>query len=117
MSGRERVLKGYAVKLVSGEDAVWTMDGESGITARSPHSRCAFATYGAALETSLKSYNRLLGSGRAWRIRIVAIYTRPRRTAEQERADVVAWLRHRSTDDARILAARIEHGQHIGAAK
>ncbi len=114
MSGGDRVRKGFAVKLVSGDHVIWT-SGPDGFTVALPSSRGLFDAYGKALEAALKSYDRVISSGRIWRVRIVAIYSRPKRTAEQERADVVAWLRADGQTGA-VLAHRISLGDHVGKA-
>lgn len=115
MSGRERVPKCFVVKLVNEAEKLptrWVED-HGGATTFSDLRRCHFADYSMAL---LAAHRATVCS--KYRIRIIAIYTRPKRTAEQERADVVAWLRLKvESESAYRFATGIEQGQHIGAAK
>jgi len=52
-----------------------------------------------------------------YKIRMVVLYRKTGRTAEQERADVVAWLKADGDAYARSRAERIADGAHEGAAK
>lgn len=147
MSG-ERKLKGFATKLVPKKgSAMWAAIGScgalAGLTPRRG-TRQVYGTYVRAVERGLAELRTLLAypirhasiarpphpcactfaatvplaEPHLWRIRIVAIYTRPKRTAEQERADVVAWLRLKvESESAYRFATGIEQGQHVGAAK
>lgn len=48
------------------------------------------------------------------RLRILPLYAKKKRTAEDERKDVLAWL---DKEDYVVIRGRIEAGEHVGAAK
>jgi hypothetical protein len=116
VSGRQ--LRGYAVKLICkgsplGE-VMWVSNGGGSVSLKSL--RRVFVEYYNALCAMPDALAGRAASGKA-SVRIVAIYSRPKRTAEQERADVVAWLRLKvESDTCLAMATGIERGQHVGKA-
>lgn len=55
--------------------------------------------------------------GGTWRVRIVAIYTKPKRTAAEERADTIAFLRTVIGPGIADALKLLESGVHEGASK
>lgn len=103
----ERRLRGYAVKLTSASGNVqWvvTYDGHAqyGKVARSTFSKSV--AYSAASE-ALDRKNSCDG----WDAKIVAIYSKPKRTAAEERARVVEYLKSGRLE---LTALEIEEGAH-----
>jgi hypothetical protein len=90
---------------------MWVSNGGGSVSLKSL--RRVFVEYYNALCAMPDALAGRAASGKA-SVRIVAIYSRPKRTAEQERADVVAWLRGVNNLQS---AGHIEQGSHVGAAK
>lgn len=68
----------------------------------------------AVLSLLAISGNMLVDDSELPRLRVLPVYSRPKRTAEQERADVVAWLANKF--DAKV-ASEVAEGAHVGAAE
>jgi hypothetical protein len=117
MSGRK--LKGYAVKLVplkgNGSPLWHTKEPLGGLTSRKAD-RKILDSYLSALGVGMDELKRMTAVY-AWRICVVAIYTKPKRTAAEERADTIAFLRTVIGPGISDALKLLESGVHEGASK
>jgi hypothetical protein len=103
----ERKLKGYAAKLVGPEGKVlWVASG--GVATPNKHARLVIPFITIHLQSACDAIDRM-DRDEVWKPRIVAIYSRPKRTAEAERAKVVDYL---ISGNLMLVALDIEEGAH-----
>jgi hypothetical protein len=115
----ERKLKGYAVKLVRVDEPNpeerWVCNA-LGDWSRNKAMNFLFASPSDAWRTGIQAVLRL-NSASCWKIQVIAVYVKTRRTAAEERADTIAFLRtvigHGIADALKLL----ESGVHEGASK
>jgi len=103
----ERKLKGYAVKLTSAKGEVQWVVTYEGHTQPEKAVRETFSkieAYDAASEALGRK-----NTDEGWDAKIVAIYSKPKRTAAEERAKVVEYLK---SERLELTALEIEEGAH-----
>lgn len=102
-----RKLKGYAVKLVGPEGKVlWVASG--GATTPNKRARLVSPFITIPLQSACDAIDRM-DRDEVWKPRIVAIYSKPKRTAAEERARVVKYL---NSEHLELTALEIEEGAH-----
>lgn len=115
----ERKLVGYAVKLFCKgsplSEVMWVSKNGGSVSLKSL--RRVFVEYYDALRAMPGALVGSPASGKG-SVRIVAIYRKPKRTAEQEHADVVAWVGSRPAwTSANTIFLGLKERKYIGAAQ